>query len=122
MIDQPKLPLRPEDHVAAFAVGVVDQQVKKHHGRQALEICVAEVEVVVIWVVGDEELQRARAMGAVIAEDGWGDQLPAQGLADQEGGGFAVCQGVVGEIPQGLLALLRFIHRPESDLQMFDLC
>jgi hypothetical protein len=99
-----------DQDVAALAVGVVGEKVEQHHAAEPVAVGLAEGEVVVFGVVLDELLQRAGAVGAILAQDGEGDDAPAQRLADQPGSHFAPRQAVLGEVPQRLLALLRFVH------------
>ena len=51
-----------------------------------------------VWIVLDEELHRAGAMLA-IANYGWGNEIPAQGIADQKGGILARTQAASRKIP-----------------------
>ena len=113
VVDQPEVIVRIEKDVAALAVGVVDQQVEQRHRAQALAVFFVQVEVMVFGVVVDEQLQRAGAEGAIGAVDGGRHQLPAQRLADDEGGGLAAGQAGLGEIPQRALAAGGFVDRQE---------
>ena len=62
----------------------------------------------VAGVVLDVALHGALAVGA-IAQDGPGDEVPAEGLGQQVGGVLAQVQGAGGEVPQGHLALAGFV-------------
>jgi hypothetical protein len=55
----------------AFAVGIVDNEVKEDGRAQSLAVFGAEVEVVIIFVMRHIELQRARAERAFFTIDGW---------------------------------------------------
>ena len=68
MVDQPQFArLFLDDDMTAFAVSVVAQQVEKHNRFQAGLIFITEIEVVIIWIVFNKLLDRARAVGAIFA-------------------------------------------------------
>lgn len=105
VINQPHF-VRPffDDDMAALTVGIVAQQVEEHDGSQACFVFVAEVEVVIVGIVLDVLLDGTRAIGPILTQRGIGHEVPAKRLADQVSSHFAMRQGIVGKVPQRLLA------------------
>ena len=63
MVDQPQVPIGIEQDVAAFAIGVVDQQIEQGHRAQALAVVSSHVEVMIFGIVLDEQLQEPAPTG-----------------------------------------------------------
>src|SRR4029434_9295567 len=62
-------------------------------------------------VILDVLLERAPAVRSIVAQDGVGHEVKAEGFTDQVSGHFAPRQAVLGEIPQWLFAARRLVDR-----------
>jgi hypothetical protein len=99
-----------EENVTAFAVGVVDEQVKEGDGFEKQFFFGREGEVMMVGIVFDELLERARAVGAVLAQDGERDNVKAKLLADDIRGDLAQGKCAFFEIPERLFAARGFVN------------
>ena len=100
-----------EQHVATLAVGVVGDHIEHGHPPQCimcLWIVFEDGEVVLTMVGVDEPLDRALAIRAR-AHDGWRHNSEAHGFAELVRGDLAAVETSF-EIPQGPLALQRFVN------------
>jgi hypothetical protein len=88
-----------EENVTALAVGVVDEQVEEGDGFEKWFFLGREVEVVMVRVVRDELLERACAVGTLLAQRRERDNVEAERLTDDVGGDLAQGKGVLLEIP-----------------------
>ena len=75
-----KLPFLSQQDMAAFAVGVVDEQVKERYWTQALAFGGAKRKIGFFRVVRDEFLQRTLAEWPSVADDGGRHKSPSQAL------------------------------------------
>ena len=96
--------------VTAFAISIVGEDVEEDDGAKHFFFFDSEVEVMMLDIVVDVLLQRARAVGTVFAIDGEGDDVKAERLAQVIGSNFAQGKRVVGEIPKRLLAFAWLVH------------
>jgi len=87
--------------MAALAVGIVDQQVEKHHRAQAFQISWFKIEIMIVGVMVNILLKRAETERA-IPQERERHHTEAQRLADQIGAHFPSSQAVPGEVPQRL--------------------
>jgi len=110
MIDQPEMAVVSFEDMAAFAVGVIDDEIKESSGAEALAVFGREVEVVVVFVVRHVKLERTWAERAIFSKDGGGDKLPAELFADEVGGDFAQGEGGGGEVPERALSANGFVN------------
>ena len=130
------------EHVAALAVGVVDDDVEHRHPPERVGVLVDQRDRGVVLVdpvedvaeagrqdpLGDDrhrllvgvglppQLHHPRAVGPVAAQRRR-DDVPPGGLGDQVGGDLTVGEGAVGEVPQRPLARDRLV----DDLDGVDL-
>ena len=114
LVDAPELSVHAPQHVVRLAVGVIGNQVEAADGTELVGgLFIKAVPgygvVVLPGIVFHEELGRADAVGAV-ADDGEGDEIPAQHLAQQVGGVLPFVKRARGKIPQGNLAANGFIN------------
>src|SRR5262245_23030357 len=97
LVDAPDATVGVVEAVTALAVCIVGQPVKHGDTLHLLDVSVLEGEVVLRRVVLDEELEHAVAhFEAVAADDGGRDEMPADGLADNESGVLALEERAVG--------------------------
>ena len=71
-----------KENVTALAVGIVDEQIKENNGFEEEFIFFGESEVMIVGIVVNELLERARAVRTVLAQDGERDNVKAEPLAD----------------------------------------
>jgi len=96
--------------VTTLAVGIIDEQVEEYDRFEQQFVFRREVEVVIVGVVFDELLERARAVGTVFTQSSEWDDVKAERLADDVRGDLAQGKGVLFEIPERLLPARGFIH------------
>jgi len=100
VVDQPEMVVCIEQEMPGLPVGVVDQQIEERHGTKPLLLRFLEREIVPLGIGVDIELKRAGAFWGILAEDGRGDQAPAEGLAQAKGRNLAMGKRAVREIPK----------------------
>src|SRR4030067_3688086 len=104
MIYRPQLVgLFLDQHVASFAICVIDQEIKQCHGIQSSPVGGFECKEMIFRIVFDKLLERARAVGCGFPEDGNRNEMKSEGFTDDEGGHFPSCKCGNRKIPQGLL-------------------
>ena len=115
VVDAPELPVFINETVAAFAVGIVGDGVEDGHALQLRQqLRIIEGVVMFFGIVVDEKLHRAEAAGASAQERGR-HEVPAEGFGCEVGGGFAVAERAIGEIPKRSLAAARFVDGEQAD-------
>src|SRR5512143_1087561 len=121
VVDQPELAGASLDqHVAALAIGIIDQQIEEYRRAQAFPVLRREAEIVILRIVFDVLLQRAGAVRAVRAQRGIGDEMKTKRLTDQVGGHLAQGQGVLRKIPKRLLPPGWLVHRGKIPAAVVD--
>ncbi len=121
VVDGPQAAVVAQQAVAALAVGVVGQQVEgadRAQGAMAVGVLV-EGEVVLREVGGHEALHRPLAQRAV-AQDGFGDDAPAEQLGEDPRRHLPAVEPA-GEVPQRTLAPARLVHAERPVLALRQL-
>ena len=109
MVDAPQLAVESRDQVVRLPVGAVGNQVKAANNLQLLGVIAAKGVIVLPRVVLDELLDRADAVRP-LADQGEGNQAPAQDFAEQVGSTLPLVQSAVGKIPQRGFAVPRLVN------------
>lgn len=99
-----------EEHVTAFSIRVVAEQVEEHDRFEELPVILGEAEVVIFGIIFDELLKRTRAVWAVLTQRGKRNNMKAKRLTHEIRGDFASCKSVLGKIPEWLLAAQGFVN------------
>lgn len=103
-----------EENMTAFAVGIIAEQVKEDNRFKEGFFIISEIEVVVIGIEFDVLLKRTCAERTIGAEAGKWNKAKSQRFTDEIRGDLAQGEGIVFEIPEGLLATRGLIDGGES--------
>ena len=85
--------------MAAFPVGIIDQEIEGNYRTQPLQVALTEIKIMILRVMLYKHLQRARTERSVLPECCWWDKVPSQSLADKICSHLPVSETGCREVP-----------------------